>query len=143
MKKLMMVTLATVFVLSGAKISVQAKGKPVKPGPKPSLMEITGDWAGAGPANNITLDIGTYMSEAAGIHTGAVEIMSYRDSVLKRKGRIVIFRYDDKSIGINSTYVQSVGDSLIFPAGSVSNHYYIGGALIQSAHTTQDLIITE
>jgi hypothetical protein len=145
MKKLMMVTLTTVFVLSCAIISVQAKGKPVKPSPKPSVMEITGDWTGAGPANNITLTIGQYMSEAAGVHTGEISI--YNGGKGKNRVKIVVFRYDDKgigkSIGVQSGSFQVVGDSLIIPAGSLSNHYYIGGALIQTAHTTQDLIITE
>jgi hypothetical protein len=141
MKKLVMVTLATVFVLSSARISVQAKGKPVKPGPKPSVMEITGDWTGAGPANNITLDIGAYMPAATGVHTGEISI--YNGGKGKNRVKIVVFRYDDKSIGVQSGSFQVVGDSLIIPAGSLSNHYYIGGALIESAHTTQDLIITE
>jgi len=146
MKKLIMVTLATVFVLSCAIISVQAKGKPVKPGPKPSVMEITGDWTGAGPANSITLTIGTYMPAATGVHTGAVSIYNGGKGKQNRV-KIVVFRYDDKglgkSIGVQSGSFQVVGDSLIIPKGSLSNHYYIDGPLIQSAPTTQDLIITE
>jgi hypothetical protein len=141
MKNLVMVTLATVFVLSSARISVQAKGKPVKPGPKPSVMEIAGDWTGAGPADNITLDIGAYMPAATGVHAGEISI--YNGGKGKNRVKIVVFRYDDKSIGVQSGSFQVVGDSLIIPAGSLSNHYYIDGALIQSAETTQDLIITE
>jgi hypothetical protein len=101
-KLLILILVAMLFATSGCEKDYTIhpnesalKSKKVKPTPDPVYYVITGDMAGAGPADNITLTLGAAFGAHAGPYPGRVTIGNF--SYGREKGIRLNFIMADES----------------------------------------------